>query len=122
MRVTLISHNAQAGDAMGNQIAARTAFFRERGAEVGVLVESDRRPHPSLQSLTRVVADPHAVVDEIRASDLVIVDYGRYYPLLEVLPLIAGKGPRVLFDYHGVTPPEVWNGPAEMLREGQRKR
>src|SRR4051794_11979719 len=54
MRVTLISHNAQAGDAIGNQVAARAAFFRERGAEVRVLLESDRRLHPSLRSLARV--------------------------------------------------------------------
>ncbi len=122
MRVTLISHNAQAGDAIGNQIAARAAFFRERGAEVQILVESDRRLHPSLQRLARVIVEPAAIVDDLRRCDLLIVDYGRYYTLLEVLPQVARKGPRILFDYHGVTPPELWDGPAEVPREGQRRR
>src|SRR5262245_65053728 len=98
MRVTLISHNAQAGDAIGHQVAARAAFFRERGAEVQILVESDRRLHPTLQSLTRIVGEIEIrdVGDELRGSDLVVVDYGRYFPLLEVPPLVAGKGPRLL--------------------------
>src|SRR5262249_54105276 len=34
-----------------------------------------------------------------------VVDYPQYYPLLDLLPLIADGKRRIVFDYHGVTPP-----------------
>src|SRR5260221_6631254 len=124
MRVTLISHNACSGEAIGNQSAGRCAFFRDRGAEIQLLVESDQRLHPEVRAFARVVSagDLKPIADEVRPCDLLIADYGRYYPLLELLPAVAGTGPRILLDYHGVTPPELWDGPAEALREGQRQR
>src|SRR5438105_3578598 len=56
MRVALLSHNARAGDAIGNQVAEKLAFFRERGADVRVVVEADDRLHPALRRYTRVLS------------------------------------------------------------------
>jgi glycosyltransferase involved in cell wall biosynthesis len=125
MRVALISHNARAGDAIGNQVAARAAFFRDHGAEVTVLIESDNHLHPELSPLARLVSsrsDLAELASELGEFDLLVVEYGQHYGILDVLPRVAGKGPRILFDYHGVTPPHLWDGPAEALREGQRNR
>src|SRR5579871_2001975 len=111
MRVALISHNARFGDAIGNQVAARAAFFRERGAEVRVFVESDSYLHPELRGLARVVS-PHGdrtqLTGDLRACDLLVVEYGQFYSLLELLPQVAGSGPRIVIGYHGVTPPHLW--------------
>ena len=150
MRVALISHNARAGDAIGNQVAARTRFFRDHGAEVTILIESDNCLHAELEPLAKVgdqsvaerrpaftvrrnasgavirvvsdSADLPRLASELLEYDLLIVEYGQYYRLLELLPMVAGKGPRILFDYHGVTPPQLWDGLAEALREGQKHR
>src|SRR5262245_41776460 len=125
MRVALLAHSARFGDAVGNQVAARAAFFRERAADVRVYVESDARLHDELLPFTQtVVTDPEreAVISDLTQSDLIVVEYSQAYRLLEVLPCVAGRGPRILFDYHGVTPPKFWRGAAEALREGQKRR
>lgn len=125
MRVAQIAHSAPYGDAIGNQIAARAAFFRERAADVRVYVESDARLHPSLLPLAQTVvseSEREAILGDLRQCDLIIVDYSQSFRLLELLPKLAGNGPRILFDYHGVTPPQFWHGPSESLREGQKRR
>ena len=48
MRVALLSCNAQARNAIGTQVAEKAAFFRERGADVRVFLESLDRLHPEL--------------------------------------------------------------------------
>ena len=59
----------------------------------------------------------------LSSADLVVVEYGQYYDLLEWLPLLGhGKG-RVLLDYHGVTPPELWSvHNREAVEAGVRQR
>ena len=52
MRVALLSHSAPAGDAIGRQLAEKVAFFRDRGADVRVFVETDRRLHGGLRPYT----------------------------------------------------------------------
>lgn len=126
MRVAIISFNACAGDAIGNLIAEKLAFFHERGADVRVFVENSKRLHPQVERHCRVVAAPGTDGPEweyLRAADLVIVEYGMAYRLLKWLPLLARTGRRILFDYHGVTPPGLWHGPQrEALEAGQRQR
>jgi glycosyltransferase involved in cell wall biosynthesis len=125
MRVAQIAHSAPFGDAIGNQIAARAAFFREHAADVQVYVESDARLHPSLLPLAQTVvseSEREAILGDLRRCDLVTVDYSQSFRLLDLLPKLAGQGPRILFDYHGVTPPQFWHGPRESLREGQQLR
>ena len=110
MRVALLSHNAQAGDAIGRQIAEKIAFFADRGADVRLFVESDARLHPGLQPYTQRFSPPRPHGPHwhfLTAADLVIVEYSQHYPLLDLLPLLAGGKSRIVFDYHGVTPPDL---------------
>src|SRR5258707_11448851 len=56
-------------------------------------------------------------------ADLVLVEYGHYYPAHNLLPLLAGRKPRIVLDYHGVTPPELWsNHNREALLLGWQRR
>ncbi|HEV3120221.1 MAG TPA: glycosyltransferase family 4 protein, partial [Gemmataceae bacterium] len=134
MRVALLTHNARAGDAIGNQVAEKVAFFRERAADVRVFLEDDQHLHPGVRAHSQRLPVPQPsgkAWEFISAADLVIVEYSQYYRLLELLPLLArepreikpasvheattcassaAKKPRILFDYHGVTPPQSWPG------------
>jgi glycosyltransferase involved in cell wall biosynthesis len=126
MRVALLSHNAQAGDAVGNQVVEKLAFFLDRGADVRVLIESDRHLHPSLRPHCHLVPKPEPKGEGwlfLASADLIIAEYSQYYPLLGLLPLLAGGRPRLLFDYHGITPLELWgNHNREALEQGARQR
>src|SRR5947208_1629335 len=103
MRVALVSHNARTGDAVGNQVAAKAAFFRDRGADLQVYVESTRQLQPSLAAHLRPANDLERATAHLCDADLLSVEYSQYYRLLDVLPLLAGgKRPRILLDYHGV--------------------
>jgi glycosyltransferase involved in cell wall biosynthesis len=126
VRVALLTHNARDGDAIGNLVAEKIGFFVDRGADVRVLLESDKRLHPVVRPHCRVLRVPEPHADDWRflaSTDLVIVEYGQYYRLLELLPLLTGDRPRILFNYHGVTPIDLWGGqnqePLEMgIRQG----
>ncbi len=126
MRVALLNHNAQIGDAIGNQIAEKLAFFLDRGADARVFIESGRNLHPIVQPHAHLVpqAQPHGPAWEFIAdSDLVLAEYGQFYALLNLLPLLAGGRPRIIIDYHGVTPPELWGlQNREALDQGLRQR
>jgi O-antigen biosynthesis protein len=126
MRVALLSRNARAGDAIGNQLAEKVAFFLERGADVRLLVSEGELLHPALRPYTRLCRSsvPEGEDwDYLAAADLLVVEYGQSYPLLDVLPLLAGGKPRVLFDYHGVTPAAFGGAHhREALERGARRR
>jgi glycosyltransferase involved in cell wall biosynthesis len=126
MRVGLLSANARAQDAVGNHVAETAALFLERGASVRVFVQSTERLHPELCSCTQRVdaIEPRgAVWDYLVDADLVIFQYTQATELLHFLPLLAGGKPRLLLDYHSVTPPELWSGPnREALQQGLAKR
>src|SRR5882724_10418738 len=126
MRVALISYNARAQDAIGNHVAETAAFFLERGSALRVFVQSAERLHPALRGCTQPVDDvaPDGPVwDYLAGADLVIAQYTQAYELLHFLPLLAGGKPRLLLDYHSVTPPALWTGPnREALEQGVRER
>jgi glycosyltransferase involved in cell wall biosynthesis len=126
MRVALLSHNAQAGDAIGNQVAEKLAFFLDRGADVRVVIESNRRLHPAVRPHSHRWPKPEPkgeVWSFLATADLIIAEYSQYYPLLGLLPLLVGSRPRLLFDYHGITPPELWGSHnREALDQGARQR
>src|SRR5438552_5341586 len=107
MRVTLLTQNASAGDAIGRHIAEKAAYFLDRGAHVRVVVADDRDIHPAIRPLTiRQLDRPDGDGwDALTSADLIVVDYPQYYALLDLLPLLADGKRRVIFDYHGVTPP-----------------
>jgi glycosyltransferase involved in cell wall biosynthesis len=126
MRVAILTASARAGDAVGNQVAEKVSFFRERGGDVRVFADSLDCPHPTLAGCCQRLDADRPVGsswDYLSACDLLIVEYSQFYPLLLVLPLLAGGKPRVLFDYHGVTPPAMW-GPhqREPIEQGVRRR
>src|SRR5215471_3393197 len=92
MRVALLSHNAQAGDAIGRQLAEKVAFFAERGADVRLFVESDARLHSGLRPYAQRFAPQRPCGPYWRfltAADLVIVEYAQHFALIELLPLLA---------------------------------
>jgi glycosyltransferase involved in cell wall biosynthesis len=126
MRVALVSMNAPAWDAIGNSVAEKFAFFRERAGDVRVFVESAQRLHPALAGQCQVVpdAEPQGEFwDFLRSADLVCVEFGQYYSLLSLVPLLAGGKPRILIDYHSVTPPKFWpSHNREALTQGQAYR
>ncbi|HTK77715.1 MAG TPA: glycosyltransferase family 4 protein, partial [Gemmataceae bacterium] len=126
MRVALLSHSAPAGDAIGRQLAEKVAFFVERGADVRLLVETDRRLHGGLRPYTARISRPEPHGPHwtfLTSADLIVVEYSQHFRLLDLLPLLAGARPRILFDYHSVTPPEF--APANLrdsLERGRRLR
>jgi glycosyltransferase involved in cell wall biosynthesis len=111
MRVALLSASARAGDAIGNQVAEKLSFFRDRAADVRVFVEDDRHLHPAVGPVCQVVrsCEPRGEVWRfLRGADLVVAEFGQYYSLLSLLPMLAGGKSRILLDYHGITPPALW--------------
>src|SRR5205807_1086657 len=104
----------------------KVRFFRERGAEVRVFLESDRLVHPDVAGHFTLLRNSEPAKEPWRflsSCDLVIAEYGQHYALLDLLPLLAGGKPRIVVDYHGVTPPELW-GPHNRaaLERGVRQR
>jgi glycosyltransferase involved in cell wall biosynthesis len=152
MRVAFLTANAKAGDAIGNLVAEKVAFFLDRGADVRVFLESTERLHPLIRDHCRVVQGAEPDADAwtfLSSTDLVIVEYGHFYRLLHWLPLLVsaaargvtphpnpppqggreptdrkgGSRARILFDYHGVTPTDLWNTHnREVLEKGARQR
>jgi glycosyltransferase involved in cell wall biosynthesis len=111
MQVALLSANAKAGDAIGNQVAEKLAALLERGADARVFVEDEQRLHPVVRPHCQRVGTPEpgsAAWRFLSAADLVVVEFSQDYALLGLLPLLAGARPRILYDYHGVTPAELW--------------
>src|SRR5262249_15168692 len=69
-----------------------------------------RRLHPALRRYTHrfTPAKAHGPHWQfLTACDLIIVEYSQHDPLFDLLPLLAGGKPRIVFDYHGVTPPKL---------------
>ena len=126
MRVALLSCNAQARNAIGNQVAEKAAFFLERGAEVRVFLEHLDHLHPELSSIATQVTRVErrgAAWDYLKNCDLVCADYAQTYDLLHYLPLLIGQKPRLVLDYHGVTPAAHWEGPQrDLLTRSARER
>jgi glycosyltransferase involved in cell wall biosynthesis len=126
MRVAFLSHNAQSGDAVGNQLARKVCQFVARGWEVRVVVESDLRLHPAVRPYSQPVPvgrpTPEAL-HYIAQCDLMVIEFSQYLALLDWLPVMVGKRPRIVFDYHGVTPRRLWpDGPYEALTKGAAQR
>src|SRR5262245_41130044 len=126
MRVALLSHAAPGGDAIGRQLAEKAAFFAGRGADVRLFVETDRRLHPALRPYAHRFAPPRPhgpYWHFLEAADLIIVEYSQHYPILDLLPLLAGGKPRIVFNDHGVTPPPLGGANhRDALERGRRLR
>lgn len=111
MRVGLLSYNAREGDAIGQQVAARLAFFLDRGAAVRVFLEDARQVHPRVKAHAALVSDGILTAAQhayLMSCDLLVWEYGQFYRLLDGLPQLAESAARILVDYHGVTPAPLW--------------
>lgn len=110
MRVAILSANARAGDAIGNVVAEKALFFQERGADVRVFLDSIAGLHPVCSEVAQVVDpnQPGQALEFLHSADLICVEYSQYYALLDLVPTIVGLKPRIIFDYHGVTPAVLW--------------
>lgn len=122
MRVALLSGHARAGDAIGLQLAEKTAFFLDHGADVRVFLEDDQLLQPTLKGRCRPW--PAAGKDRhfLDTADLIIVDYCQYHFLHDALPDLAAGPARIVVDYHGVTPAELWPEHRDELERGERQR
>ncbi len=112
MRVALLAYNAPPHNAVGNRLAEQVRFFQERGAEVCLFVQDARRLHPDLKTCAVILPAPATdgpAWKFLHQADLILAAYSQYYDLLQYLPLLAGAGPRIVFDYLGVTPPHFWD-------------
>jgi glycosyltransferase involved in cell wall biosynthesis len=131
-RATVVNGNCVRYDAIGNHLVAELEALRQAGYEPLLLVEhldarlplDVRRAAVSLR-----LADVRAPAPEVRwavehflLSDVVIVTFSTSYELCELITLARGT---VVFDYHGVTPPELWGAENPGYRnqvQGQRSR
>ncbi|HET9223860.1 MAG TPA: glycosyltransferase [Roseiflexaceae bacterium] len=131
-RVCIVNGNCVLNDAVGNHVLNQLRFFHERGYQALVLLDHlDLRHPPELrQHMARVTLDElragpdnpqtRRAVAHFQRADLYVFNYSTYYPLVEAIRL-AHQG-MLVFDYHGVTPPQLWDGHgAETLEEGQRR-
>ncbi|MEA3346385.1 MAG: glycosyltransferase family 4 protein, partial [Chloroflexota bacterium] len=110
MRISLIITVLNTKDAIGTIIINMAHLFLQRGDEVRIFVE-----HPP-ERVAKDIKDLCTVLplgtliggtqEHFNLSDLFIYHYPGYYPLLESIKGIE-RG-TVIFDYHGVTPPELW--------------
>jgi len=121
MRVVLLSPNARAADAIGRHVAETVACFLEGGAHVRVVTSDGGGLAPALWPYTIVTTKADTLGAgwrAARAADVVVVQFPQDYPLLDWLPLLADGRRRILFDYHGLTPAALTNGPprAAVLR------
>ena len=119
-RVCIINSSCRLYDAVGNQIIEQLRFFTARGYRALALVEDidQRLPRAVRQQLAPCSLDilratsptlaTRRTVDHFNNTDLYIVHYSAYYALVEAIRLI-GRG-QVIFDYHGVTPANLWSG------------
>ena len=126
MRVALLNRSAASGDAIGNQIAEKVAFFLDWGADVRVFLECDDGLSPALRPYSQLLDAGKSENGSLRflsTADLILVEYSQWYEMLDWLPLWAGGTARIVFDYHGVTPPHLWcRHNREGIEKGARQR
>ncbi|MCS6976974.1 MAG: glycosyltransferase family 4 protein [Gemmatales bacterium] len=113
MRAAVLAHNACEGDAIGNRLAAKVRFLLQRGWQIRVFLETTERLHSDLAPfIVQITAGALRESEEyfrwLCESDLVLVEFGVSFGLLHLLPLLPKPGPRILAEYHGVTPPLLW--------------
>jgi glycosyltransferase involved in cell wall biosynthesis/2-polyprenyl-3-methyl-5-hydroxy-6-metoxy-1,4-benzoquinol methylase len=110
MRVSLFNSNLLAKDAVGTSVINMARFFRRRGDQVQIFIEHPPEDVPKdTATLCRVLHLGDLIGGQqthFELSDLFIYHYPAHYALLESIKGIERGA--VIFDYHGVTPPELW--------------
>lgn len=114
-RVAILNGNVVANDAVGGHIVAQLRTLRAAGYHTMLLTRfvDERLPADVRRSMAVVTPDElrqpnntSAAAEHLRRADIVIVNYSSYYDLAELIREIR-RGV-IIFDYHGVTPPELW--------------
>lgn len=116
-RVTILNGNVVARDAVGSHVTAQLETLRAAGYHTLVITGFVDHRLPAAVRRSMVMVEPDhlhrrispaaaAAADHLHQSDVVIVNYSSYYDLVELIREIR-RGV-VIFDYHGVTPPELW--------------
>jgi glycosyltransferase involved in cell wall biosynthesis/2-polyprenyl-3-methyl-5-hydroxy-6-metoxy-1,4-benzoquinol methylase len=122
MRVSLINFNLVAKDAIGNCMIVQARFFLNRGDIVHIFTEQPPEGIPAdIVPLCRTVSLAQLRQDcdgILAATDVYIYHYGLRHSLMETITQFDGG--LVIFYYHNVTPPELWNRDEdqEFLRRG----
>jgi len=115
MRVSLINLNLVAYDAIGQCLLNQVRFFRRRGDEVQIYVLYPPQGVPEdVVALTHVVSLADLIARRDRhfgRSDLYVYHYPGRHPLVESIKGIDRGA--VIFYYHNVTPPELWESSFE---------
>lgn len=123
-KACIINGNCVINDAVGNHVVAQLRALQQAGYHTLLLVEhvderlpvDVRRSAVALHLTDLHHPDPNVrhAVDHFYAADVVIVNYSTYYQLVEAIKLVRHSA--IIFDYHGVTPPEHWdrNAPGYM--------
>lgn len=110
MRVALLSRNLLAADAVGQQVLAKMNFFLQRGAEVRLFLAEPCNPEPEWKAINYTVGSAKQIWKHaehrqyLQSCDWVIAEFAAAYSLFDLLPALQQAGPRVLVDYHGITP------------------
>ncbi len=115
-RICIINGNVVINDAVGNHVVAQLQVLRAAGYQTHIFTEhvDERLPADVRRNIVtlrlRDLQQPdgrlsHAVT-HFQTADVVIVNYSTYYELAEAIKLARGV---TIFNYHGVTPPNLWD-------------
>jgi glycosyltransferase involved in cell wall biosynthesis len=114
-RITIINGNCLANDAVGTHVAAQVQALAEAGFQPLLLTSFVDERLPRALRRFMVVVRPDEIInptdwsrpfaEHFRRSAAIIVNYSTYYDLVELIRIAPAP---VLFDYHGVTPPQIW--------------
>lgn len=131
-RVCIVNGNCTMRDAVGTHVINQIRFFLDRGYHTVALLEhvDPRQPAKMRRHIVQTTIEDlreHSDNPQVRRgirqfqnADLYIFNYSTFYPLIDAIRLVDHG--IVIFDYHGVTPPHLWEGPGiETLIEGQRR-
>lgn len=130
-RATLVNNICLLHDAVGHHIVTQMRILRDLGYHVVLIAQYiDPRLPEDIRRSSIEMYRPDFETPNQRCqwalshffhSDLVIIHYPIFYDMCRVITLAYRS--TVIFDYHGVTPPELWDPAApgyEGLIRGQR--
>ncbi len=132
--VCIINTNLVLNDAVANNVMDQVRFFRSQGYQVSLLVEwvADRGIPSDIRQVLMPIrysrlreeietGEHHWATRQFLNADIYIFHYPVYYELAEAISTIQHG--TIIFDYHGITPPEFWNDPETLplLIRGQER-
>jgi glycosyltransferase involved in cell wall biosynthesis len=103
MRVGLLAYSARGDNRIGREIAAKIAFFRNRGADTRLIVANDadfpNRIRANTQRYSRQL--PGRLVPWLANCDLILIEPSEPASVFDLVPQLAGGKPKILFTDHG---------------------